>query len=255
MHKLILPTIILTFFFGCSKPPKEPVSPPSLVIGDPVDYGLKDLLLFPVGGNYNPPVTAATKTAYEESVKADRQNIAFSKNVATTETSGQGTYMLYDKYASAEYMNQNENDIDIRNIIFYSKTNGESYPLHSDTFHILSFAIHHEFKTPLIFYRLVRKDLNADGKYNSNDPVMFCASNAEGKSLVMMTPEDEKFLSYSYYPETRTILVKTAIDSNHDKEFGMNDETNFREVKLDSPSLGREIFTKALIDQLKMQLK
>jgi hypothetical protein len=248
MNKLyILTCFALVLLTSCKQEKKDSSRESkllSLIIGDPVDYGFKNTLLFPVGANYYPEINAKS-TAYDEAKTYIKMGF--------TSNSSRGS--MADTYAETEYSNTNEEDQDIRNILFYNKINGNSFPLLSDTLHILSFAIHNEFKKPLIFYRMVKNDINGDGKYNSKDAVIFCISNNEGKNLVAVTPDNEQFVNYFYYKETNVILVKTAIDANKDKIFNSHDETTFREVKLDSPALGREIFTKTLIEKLKSQLK
>ncbi len=158
---------------------------------------------------------------------------------------------MKDASAQYEFINANEADFDIRNLLFYNKKTGETYPLVKDTVHILSFAFHYEYPKPLIFYRIVKKDINKDKKYNSKDAVMLYMSDTMGRNFVAITAPNEQLLTYFYYQESNTLLVKTSIDIDNDGKFTATDETNFREVKLDNPSLGREIFPKELKDSLK----
>ena len=242
----------LLFFSSCTKneKPKEAKSENvSLVIGNPLNYGMKNVLLFPVGGNYNPSITQGEKAdgLKEELNKIDTKSISFfSRNDASNQM---------DKSASYEYMNTREEEFDIRNILFYDQMTRTTYPLVKDTIHILSFAIHNEFTKPLIFFRIVKKDINKDGKYNSKDAVMLYICDSNGKNLVQTTPDNEQFFDYFYYPETKSILTKTSIDIDKDSSFTEMDETNFREVLLDSPAFGREIFGKSLKDSLRMFMK
>ncbi len=157
---------------ACKHKPEEPaVKPPaamSLVIGNPVDYGFTDLLIFPVGANYNPKINEGTKANENDQTKGATnngtfENLSFSENYSNKK---------FDSRASTEYVNSNENDFDIRNILFFDKKTGQSRPLINDTLHILSFAIHKDFSHPLIFFRIVKRDVNEDKKYNSNDAVM-----------------------------------------------------------------------------------
>ena len=247
MKKLHL-LFLLSFFTACTDQPKVvPAKNISLVIGNPVSFGLNNVLLFPVGGNYNPDITDAEKETEnfkeDKSLKYSSTSASFSVNTSST---------LYDRNAQSEWINSHEEDFDIRNILFYNKLTGKTYPLTNDTLHILSFAIHYEYAdSPLIFFRVVKKDVNEDGKYNSKDAVMLFVSRENGKHLIQVTPENEQFFDYFYYPETKTILVKTAIDIDGNKQFDLADETNFREMKLNAPAFGREIFTQGLKDSLK----
>ncbi len=229
---------------GSGKPHKM-----ALVIGNPIDYGMGDLLMFPIGANYNPKIEKKVEEPNAEKDKTSLLN--FSKNDNGFVENRQA---FYDASASKEYVNPNEEDFDIRNILFYRKASGTSHILSGDTLHILSFAIHNEFKNPLILYRVVKMDINKDGKYNSLDAVMLYVSALDGSTLTQVTPPDEQFFDYFYYPEAQSILIKTAFDIDGDSRFTELDETNFREMRLDQPAMGKEIFAKSLKDSLKGQV-
>jgi hypothetical protein len=219
----------------------------SLVIGNPLDIGIENSLIFPVGSDYNPEV-------YNPEVKESQRVVTTmdgTYNMCFANNSG----VAIDRYSNSqtEYVNNNENEFDIRNILFYDRISGKTYQLISDTMHILSFAIHKDFATPLIFYRVVKKDSNKDTVFNSSDPVMLYTSDIYGKHLTKITPDNEQFVDYYYYPETQKILTKTRVDSDADGHFSTSDETNFREVDLKTPAMGREIFTKSLKDSLRIQ--
>lgn len=71
------------------------------------------------------------------------------------------------------------------------------------------------------------------------------------RDFVQITPDDEHFINYEYLVETKSILITTVIDSNDDKDFANNDETNFRMMKIDNPKLAKSIFSKEFRDKLK----
>lgn len=246
---ILLATVVLTSCSCFNK--KDTVAPNAgslaLVIGNPVDFGLDSVIAFPVGANYNPKINEKRK---EDIAKNGTVNNGATSSFSFTKS----TTNNYDRNASSEFINSSENDFDIRNILFYDKLTGKSFPLISDTLHILSFAIHKEFKNELIFYRIVKNDINKDNKYNSADAVMLYTSDLKGKKFTQITPENEQFFDYFYYPETNTILVKTAIDIDKDNKFTEIDETNFREMKIADPKFGREIFTSSLKDSLRKQI-
>lgn len=83
---------------------------------------------------------------------------------------------------------------------------------------------------------------------------MLYSSTLSGDSLVQITPEDQKFIDYFYYADQQKILVKTVIDSDSSKSFSASDETNFLEMKLDSPAYAHEIFPQNLKSMLKDQI-
>jgi len=246
LNMLLLLFSIGTIFSSCVDKKNVPEAPKvvsksaSLIIGNPLDCGVENISFFPVGTNYKPKI-------YEggEVTKVLKEAVLnFSLN-------SRGSYN--DVSAESEYINGNENEFDIRNILFYDRKSGLTYPLVSDTVHILSFAIHKEFPKPMIFYRIVKKDINVDSVYNSQDAIMLFISDIFGKNMTQVTPDDEQFLEYSYYPETQKILIKSAIDRDGNKEFSSSDETNFRDMNINEPKMGREIFSTSLKDSLRFQ--
>lgn len=222
----------------------------SLIIGDPLDCGLEGTLMFPIGTSYNPEVfePPADEESYTLSVTdqmGSYTNMAFTAN----------TGIAFDKLALVEYINGQDDDFDITNLLFYNVETGESFPLiDTDTLHIISFAIHKEFDNPQIFYRAVREDSNGDNKFNSQDAVMLFTSPLSGDSLIQITPDNEQFVDYFYYEDNQKILAKTRIDTNQDSIFNPFDETNFVEVDLNNPSSGKPLFPADLKEKLKGQI-
>lgn len=215
----------------------------TLIIGNPFDYGVDNILIFPIGSNYRPDV-------YEYN-NSDDNEITQALNKTATMYFASNSGVLNDRLADTEYINSDENEFDIRNILFYDLKSGKSYPLVTDTIHILSFALHKDFSNPMIIYRVVKEDYNKDTIFNSLDPVILFVSDLYGRNLTQITPDNEKFIDYFFYPETNIILLKTVIDGNKDKIFATSDETDFREMKIDEPSMGKEIFSKSLKDSLR----
>ncbi|HTL80738.1 MAG TPA: hypothetical protein VL651_03480 [Bacteroidia bacterium] len=253
MKKILIPATLFALLCSCKHEVKEttavkPRPKPSLVIGNPLDCGIENTLIFPVGSDYQPSVTEAP---------VERNASDFVNGCATMCLTANTSENFYDANAcrGTEYVNNNENEFDIRNILFYDKVKGTTYQLMSDTFHILSFAIHKEFVNPMILYRVVKQDVNNDSIYNKNDAVILYTSDLFGKHLIQVTPDDQQFVDYYYYPETASILTKTLINANKDTAFDLADETDFREMKLKEPAMGREIFTKSLKDSLRLQGK
>lgn len=246
----ILILIALLCFAACTfKKDSEKVTHKkndALIIGNPLNYGMEDILLFPVGSNYKPVVYQDTeRNNHETKSISNENNLSFKQNQVN----------IYDRNADVEYMNSDEDKFDIRNILFFNLKSGTTYPLVSDTLHILSFALHKEFGEPLIFYRIVEKDNNNDSIFDSQDPVMLFISDLDGKNLVQVTPSNEQFVDYTYYKSTGIILIKTIIDGDKDKRFTNYDETNFRDMNISKPSMSREIFKKSLKDSLRAQLR
>ena len=107
----------------------------------------------------------------------------------------------------------------------------------------------------MIFYRVVKHDFNNDSVYDSKDAIILYVSDLDGKNLIQITPDNERFVDYTKYSEHNLILIKTIIDSNNDSIFANTDETSFREMKLNNPAMGKEIFSVSLRDSLRSILK
>lgn len=218
-----------------------------LVIGDPLDCGFNHQLMFPIGTSYRPEVIEPSEMA--DGFIAGLSDVTYSFTINSSANA-------YDKLADLEYINNNGEDYDITDILFYDIESGESYPLvgEQDTLHILSFAIHKEFDNPLIFYRVVKEDYHCDTLYNALDPIMLYVSPLNGDTMIQVTPEGEQFVDYFYYPEQQKILAKTRVDADRDSLFSVIDETNFVEIDLNQPSRGKPLFSTDLKEQLKGKL-
>jgi hypothetical protein len=240
MKTFLLILTAISILASCHQKPKKLTK--SLIIGDPLECGISNTLLFPVGTGFS-HVENRNDQKTENSISR-KGLLYFSENKT----------VLNDGRAQVEWVNDNLNDFDIRNILFYNLITGASYPLSKDTFHILSFAIHTEFTKPLIFYRIVKNDINQDSLYNAQDPVMLYVSNLSGDTIRQITSENHQFVDYFYYPTAKKILIKTVIDSDNNKEFEINDETNFVEMSIIKPEYGKEVFSKNLKDSLKNQI-
>lgn len=250
LHKALPAMAIACAALSCKPIPNEHAvsvkhDSTGVVIGNPFEYGISSYMIFPVGSNYSPSIFDDPRIAEDFYAVNGTYNISMSANCGATST-------WYDQTANAEYINTNAMFFDIRNILFYEKKTGKSKPLTKDTIHILSFAIHYDFNRPQIFYRVVKKDINNDNMFNAKDPIVLMTSNLLGDSLTQLTPDDEQFTEYFYYKDTQTILIKTNMNSDNDTSFATVAETNFCEVHLSHPEMGREIFSKVLRDSLRV---
>lgn len=226
----------------------------SLVIGDPFDPGIPDMIVFPIGTSYIPEVTEAEKENFELTTASGLYSVGtVDASFQFSANSSSSTTYLWDTGAKVEYVNENK-DHDITNLLFYNMSTGESYPLFEDTLHILSFAIHKEFEKDLILYRVVKNDYNNDSLYNAQDPIMLYASTLDGSEMIQLTNEMHQFVDYTYYEEHNKLLAKTRIDADKDSAFTKFDETNFTEIDLLNPSFGREIFPTDMKEMLYAQI-
>ncbi len=255
MSKLLytLPAVVLgSALFSCKPVPSEIAATPTrdstgVIIGNPFSYGLSNYMIFPVGCNYSPSIYEAPQIAQDFVTMNGAAGCSFTVNVADA-----NAYWDSNTQAGYEYINPYSQFYDIRNILFYDMKSGETHPLTKDTVHILSFAIHHDYYRPQIFYRIVKEDINNDRMYNELDPVMLYTSNLLGDSLVQLTPDNEQYAEYFYYENTQTILIKTNMNPDNDTSFATVMETNFREVRLSTPAMGKEIFSQGLRDSLRV---
>ncbi len=250
-----LPVMVLgSALFSCKPVPSEIAQTPitdsaGVIIGNPFSYGLSNYMIFPVGCNYSPDIYENPQIAVDfvnqNGVGAVTLTVSDASGCVATNSAAGASY-------GWEYSNPYAQFYDIRNILFFDKRTGLSKPLTHDTVHILSFAIHNDYKRPQIFYRIVKEDINNDSMYNELDPVMLYTSSLLGDSLVQLTPDNEQYSEYFYYEDTQTILIKTNMNPDNDTSFATVMETNFREVHLSTPSLGKEIFSQGLRDSLRV---
>lgn len=214
-----------------------------LAIGDPLNYGVDSMLIFPIGRAY-----------YEVEVKKDKKkkrsiDPARAKS-AQVEFSPNTGLRPYDKTADEEYVNRNLEEFDIRNMLFYNSFTQDKYPLTETTLHILSFGLHRDYGNKMIFYRVVLNDYNGDGFFNNEDPVVLCISDLYGRNFVQVTSDEEQFIDYTYNEETETIMIKTLADSDGNKKFNEVDEVIFSTMKVLEPAMSTKIFT----DDMKQSL-
>jgi hypothetical protein len=214
----------------------------ALIIGDPCDIGFNNLLLFPVGTNYKPIIH---EPAVDRTLISNNQ-LSFVLNGASNK---------FDRLASAEFINSDAENYDIRNVLFYDLIKGVYKRLTTDTLHILSFSVHKEFSRPQVFYRAVRTDYNQDGQYDMHDAVILFRSNIDGSEFVPLTPDNQSFNDYFYYPAQNRILIKTLVDIDNDGSFTLVDETNFLSVDLMIFEPGRDLFSVSLRDSLRAEIR
>ncbi len=151
----------------------------------------------------------------------------------------------------SEYSNADVENFDMRNLLFMNKYSKRSYTLVDSGLHILSFEIHKEFIHPYVMFKVVKRDLNGDSLYTYKDIVSLYFSNPDGSNFRQLTPDGEDYNSYFYYAETNSILVKTYSDSNANGAISEGDESNFFEVDLKNPQMGKNIFPDSIRARLK----
>jgi len=208
-----------------------------LSIGDPLNYGVDSMLIFPIGRAYY-------EVEAKEDKKKKRRSLGGSRaKTAKVEFSPNTGLRPYDNMADEEYVNRELGEFDIRNMLFYNSYTQEKYPLTETKLHILSFGLHHDLGRKMIFYRVVLNDYNGDGFFNNEDPVVLCVSDLHGRNFIQVTSDEEQFIGYSYNEETETIMIKTLVDTDNNKKFNEVDEVSFSTMKIMEPAMATKIFT------------
>lgn len=97
-HLVLIPILALV---GCSEEPIIEVDP-ALVIGDPLDCGIENTLMFPIGRSCFPTVIQADVTAVGNATDMQYNGVGFVSNVSTVTA---GTYQadIVDRWAKVEY--------------------------------------------------------------------------------------------------------------------------------------------------------
>ena len=247
LYPFAVAILFATVFSACKTNTPKPVAPKlkaGLVLGNPINYYDDSTLLFPVGCDYTP----------------SNDNLAVRDTSPGRIFSTAGTFTVYDCTQSSangytaevkEYRNLSPDNFDMRNLLFMNKFTRHSYPLADSALHILSFEIHKEFVRPYVFYKVVKQDLNGDSLFTSRDITTLYYSRPDGSHFTQLTPDGEDYSTYFYYPETHSLLFKTYRDSNNDKAIAYGDESNFYEIDLRNPGMGKNIFPDSLRDELK----
>jgi hypothetical protein len=76
-----------------------------------------------------------------------------------------------------------------------------------------------------LYYSIIIKDLNQDGKLNSDDPKYLFISELSGQGFRQVSPDNFDLLHWQIILESNKILIQARKDGNNDKEFDGDDET------------------------------
>ncbi|MBW4559414.1 MAG: hypothetical protein KME59_26590 [Trichormus sp. ATA11-4-KO1] len=144
----------------------------------------------------------------------------------------------------------------LSNLIFYRKQDGETHLLLDNKAVINSFDL---IETKLVgqpptrvwFYKIIDQDTNKDQQLNQEDTVIGYISDLSGKNLQQVTPNNTKIINWVVVPSQNAIFIKIIKDSDIDNKFTAADKTNFIRVNLENPSVGTEIIS----DQIDQQIK
>lgn len=147
----------------------------------------------------------------------------------------------------------------VYNLIFYPKQGGESHLLLNKKAIIASFDLL-ETKTTgkpatrVWLYQIIDQDTNKDKVLNQEDAVIGYMSDLSGKNLQQVTPNNTRIINWVTVPSQNAIFIKIIKDFNNDNKFTREDKTNFVRVSLEKPSMGTEIISEQIEQQIKSYL-
>lgn len=142
------------------------------------------------------------------------------------------------------------------NLIFYRKQDGETHLLLNKKALLSSFDFLEKKepgKTPIRYwlYRILENDTNADKKLTLEDATIGYLSDLSGKNLQQITPNNTQLVSWNVVQSIGVIFARIIKDSDNDKKFTERDETAFIKINLDKPTIGTEIIS----EQIKQQIQ
>jgi len=226
LNRIITAIIIATFSFSCqssvtrkteqAKATDKPKPQPNLVYGNLIIKEQSDYLMIPV-------------------------NLI-----------GQNQDKGIDLNLSRSYERNNQ----LYNIIFYRKQDGVSHLLLNKkaiitSFDLLEVKAVNKPTTRVWLYRILEQDTNGDKKLNGEDATISYLSDLSGKNLQQITPNNTKIINWVVVPSQNAIFLKIIKDSDNDKKFTEKDKTNFVRVNLDKISMGTEIISEQIEQEIK----
>ncbi|MBG1244806.1 hypothetical protein [Nostoc sp. NZL] len=161
-----------------------------------------------------------------------------------------------DKGIDLKLSRSYERNNQLYNIIFYQKQDGEAHLLLNKkaiitSFDLLEVKAANKPITRVWLYRIVDQDTNTDKKLSSEDATIGYLSDLSGKNLQQITPNNTRIISWVVVPSQNAIFLKIIKDSDNNKKFTAEDKTNFVRVNLDKPSMGTEIISEQIEQEIK----
>lgn len=153
-----------------------------------------------------------------------------------------------------------DKEIELYNIIFSHKKNGETHLLLNKkaiitTFDFLDKKEAGKPSTRFWLYRIIENDTNKDNKLNSQDAIIGYISDSSGKNLQQITPNNTQLISWTIVQSVGAIYLKILEDSDNDKKFTEKDKINFIKVNLNKPAIAAKIITDQIDQEIKSYLK
>ncbi len=154
---------------------------------------------------------------------------------------------------SGSYSRSYKDRKSIYNLIFYSKKDASTNALLDKKAIIKSFdLIEKKAIGQLVkrfwLYRIIEKDTNEDKKLDYRDATIGYFSDLSGRNLQQITPDNTQLNSWKVVQSTGAIFLEITKDTDNDKKF---DTKSYIRVNLDNPSIGKEIISNQLEDEIK----
>ncbi|MDY6900947.1 MAG: hypothetical protein SWZ49_23125 [Cyanobacteriota bacterium] len=155
--------------------------------------------------------------------------------------------------ASSSYSSSYRNRKNVYNLIFYSKQDASKNVLLDRKAIIKSFDLieKKQIGQPIKrfwLYRIIEKDTNGDKKLNYQDATIGYLSDLSGRNLQKITPDNTQLNSWKIVQSTGAIFLEITKDTDDDKKF---DTKSYIRVNLDNPTIGKEIISNQLEDEIK----
>ncbi|WP_414755136.1 hypothetical protein [Anabaena sp. CCY 9910] len=161
------------------------------------------------------------------------------------------------KEASFDYSRSSKGyNVLLHNFIFYRKQDGASHLLLNkkaiiQAFDLVEIKTTGQPSTRVWLYQIIDQDTNKDKKFNQEDAVIGYMSDLSGKNLQQVTPNNSKIINWVVVPGQKEIFIKIIKDSNKDNKFSIGDQINFVKVNIAQPSIGQEIISGQIEQEVK----
>ena len=154
---------------------------------------------------------------------------------------------------SSSYSRSYRDKRNIYNLIFYSKKDASTNALLDrkaiiKSFDLIEKKIIGQPTKRFWLYRIIDKDTIGDDKLNYQDATIGYLSDLSGRNLQKITPDNTQLNSWKIVQSTGAIFLEITKDTDNDKKF---DTKSYIRVNLDNPSIGKEIVSNQLEDEIK----
>ena len=162
-----------------------------------------------------------------------------------------------ESFLGGSFSKSYRNRINVYNLIFYSKKDASKNVLLDRKAIIQSFDLIEKKSIGqptkrFWLYRIIDKDTNGDDKLNYQDATIGYLSDLSGKNLQKITPDTTQLNSWKNVQSTGAIFLEITKDTDNDKKF---DTKSYIRVNLDNPSIGKEIISNQLENEIKSYIE